>query len=614
MALRLEDISVTYGSRRVVADLWLDAPGGCCTGFLGHNGAGKTTAMRAALGLVRPSAGRVLVDGFDAHRHPREARARMGALIEVCHFQESKGGYLNLVELGRLGGLERGAARREAARRIEQVGLGHAASKPVAAYSQGMRQRLGLAQALLGSPTTLLLDEPTNGLDPEGIHDVRALVRELVEREGCSILLSSHLLAELAGVCDRVAVLREGRLVVQGNTAELLAGGGARYRVEVEDGARARAALERLELAPLDPRERTGGGLLFNVELGSARPAAVTRALGAAGLVEFRAEDHDLAAFYRRASRGELPSEPHSAPATAVEPHARRAPAGPLMRLLGYEHRRLMRAGFWLLLLVPAVIGAAAIGWRALGARALAKEVELGTLATTTDVTAFEALGRGLGAGLPVVALLVLGLASQLIAAEHARGTLRNVLLRPVGRMRTALAKALVVAGAATASYAALLGVCAGLAAYWFDFTDVSELLPNGERFAIVPMEELWPEMRTALLGALWPLLAYGGIGLGIGALVRNGTGALATAFGCVLGLDLLRALVRGDAMEAWLPGTYLPSPLIDTSAVRSFALLSEGVANAPFNHQATALAVPLLWALVGTLIAVQSLARRAVP
>ena len=610
MALVLENLSVTYGSRKVVQDLWLEAPDGCCTGFLGHNGAGKTTAMRAALGLVRPSSGRVLVDGFDALAQNREARARTGALIEVCRFQETLGGYQNLVELGRLAGMDRSAARAEAGRRIEQVGLGHAADRPVENYSQGMRQRLGLAQALIGSPTTLLLDEPTNGLDPEGIQDVRNLVRELVDKENRAVLLSSHLLAELAGVCDRVAVLREGRLLVQGETAALLAGGAARFRVEVEDAARARSELERIELRV--PGDRAAK--VFSLELGDQRPALVAQSLAHAGLLEFHREAHDLTAFYRRASAGELPPPTEPTPAPLRPPSERRAPKGPLARMVGYEHRRLVRAGLPLLLLVPALVGAVSIWRRSARAQSLAEEVDAGTLATTTDVTAFEALGHALAAGLPLVALIVLGVSSQLVSAEHARGTLRNVLLRPVERVHVALGKALVAAGAALGSYLLLLATAAGLAAYWFDFTDVSEILPNGTRFAIVGAEELWPEMRSALLGAVWPLLAYGSLGLCVGALVRQGAAALGAALALVLGLDLARAFAREGGFEGWLPSAYLPSPLGDSSAVRSFAMLSEGVTNAPFLHATTEVAVPLAWCVVALGLATWSLVRRAVP
>src|SRR5262245_12183043 len=158
MTLRLDSVTRRFGAHVALDAVSLHVRRGDCYGFLGHNGAGKTTAMRIALGLDRPQRGRVLVDGFDARDHPREARARMGGLIEQPGFHGHLSGTTNLVLLARLSAMDRGAARTEASRLLEAVGLAHAGSKPVRAYSQGMRQRLGIAQALLGRPAIVLLD------------------------------------------------------------------------------------------------------------------------------------------------------------------------------------------------------------------------------------------------------------------------------------------------------------------------------------------------------------------------------------------------------------------------------------------------------------------------
>jgi len=221
MVLQLLGVSRTFGKQRALDRVTIHVRRGDCYAFIGHNGAGKTSAMRIALGLDRHFEGRVLIEGFDAAQHPREARARMGGLIEVPGFHGTLDGERNLVFLGQLQGLSRLEARREAGRLIELVGLAHAGAKPVGAYSQGMRQRLGIAQALLGQPDLLVLDEPANGLDPAGIQELRALMRRLADQRGLAVFVSSHLLGEIERVCDRIAIVHRGRTLAEGTIAAL---------------------------------------------------------------------------------------------------------------------------------------------------------------------------------------------------------------------------------------------------------------------------------------------------------------------------------------------------------------------------------------------------------
>ena len=171
-------------------DVSLHVHRGDCYGFIGHNGAGKTTALRVALGLLIPQAGRVVVDGFDAARYPREARARMGGLVEWPGFHGQWSGVRNLFVLGQLSGMGRSDARTAARVLFDRVGLAHAGERRVRGYSQGMRQRLGIARALIGRPALLLLDEPMNGLDPEGMEEIRRLLVALTRDEGRTVLLS----------------------------------------------------------------------------------------------------------------------------------------------------------------------------------------------------------------------------------------------------------------------------------------------------------------------------------------------------------------------------------------------------------------------------------------
>jgi ABC-2 type transport system ATP-binding protein len=222
MSLRLLDLRKKYGRHAALDGVSIHVRPGDCYGFLGHNGAGKTTALRIALGLIRPDSGRILVEGFDAVRHPRETRARQGGLIETPGFYPWMSGRSNLVHLAGLSGLSRRDGRREADRLLDVVGLSSSGDRAAGGYSQGMRQRLGIAQALLGDPSLILLDEPLNGLDPEGIEEMRRLLVHLVREDGRTVLLSSHQLSEVAGICNRVGILRQGKVLLEAETKVLL--------------------------------------------------------------------------------------------------------------------------------------------------------------------------------------------------------------------------------------------------------------------------------------------------------------------------------------------------------------------------------------------------------
>ncbi|MFT7535573.1 MAG: ABC-type multidrug transport system ATPase subunit, partial [Hyphomicrobiaceae bacterium] len=194
-ALALRDLHFGYGSRAAVRGVSLQLQAGDCYGFLGHNGAGKTTVMRLCLGLLRPARGSVRIFGIDPSSDRRRANSLVGALIERPGFHLHVSARQNLVALARLQGIAKRLANAEVGRVIECVGLNEAMNRKVGTFSMGMRQRLGIAQALLGKPRLLFLDEPTNGLDPEGIADLRALLHRLTREEGTAIMLSSHQLA-----------------------------------------------------------------------------------------------------------------------------------------------------------------------------------------------------------------------------------------------------------------------------------------------------------------------------------------------------------------------------------------------------------------------------------
>jgi ABC-type multidrug transport system ATPase subunit len=212
-----------YGRLRAVDGIDLDVQAGDVYGFLGANGSGKTTTVRMLLGLVLPTSGEIELLGERMPRAGRRVLPRVGALIEgPAHYGHLSGREnLSLLDASGRGGSWR-TRKRRVDEALDQVGLGGVGRRPVKAYSLGMRQRLGLAGALLRRPELLVLDEPTNGLDPQGITEVRELLLDL-HRSGTTVFLSSHLLAEVEQLCSRVGVLDRGRLVLQDELATLTA-------------------------------------------------------------------------------------------------------------------------------------------------------------------------------------------------------------------------------------------------------------------------------------------------------------------------------------------------------------------------------------------------------
>lgn len=225
-----------WGGRafKALDGLSLGVPQGCVYGLLGPNGAGKSTLLRIIAGLVRPDRGSVSIFGENAGR---ESRRRLGMLIEAPAFYP----FLTAREH-----LEMFARMSDTVTMVEpilrRVGIGYAADKKVAAFSLGMKQRLGIGCALVGRPDAIVLDEPTNGLDPDGILEMRSLIVDLAQKDGITVLLSSHLLDEVERVCERVAILRSGRMAAHGKVADLL-DSQARFWLNVDSP---QAVLERL--------------------------------------------------------------------------------------------------------------------------------------------------------------------------------------------------------------------------------------------------------------------------------------------------------------------------------------------------------------------------------
>jgi ABC-2 type transport system ATP-binding protein len=213
--IEVSGLTKRFGEHRAVDDLSFTAPAGQVTGVVGPNGAGKTTTFRCLLGLARPTSGAALIDGLP-YRELAQPRRQVGAVLEAMGFHPARSGRNHLRVLARAAAIDQ--ARIDGL--LELVGLAGAADRRVGGYSLGMRQRLGLAAAMLGDPSTVVLDEPVNGLDPAGVAWARRLLRAWAD-EGRTVVVSSHLLTELAQVADRVVVIQNGRLVGETDIAAL---------------------------------------------------------------------------------------------------------------------------------------------------------------------------------------------------------------------------------------------------------------------------------------------------------------------------------------------------------------------------------------------------------
>ena len=238
-AIETSGLSKRFGDREVIRGVDLRVPRGTAFGYLGPNGAGKTTLIRTLLGLTAASAGEMQLLGLPVPARRAEALARVGAIVEQPLFHDHLTGRENLLIVAAARGGE-AAARIDDA--LDRVGLRARADDRVKTYSLGMRQRLGIARCLLADPELLILDEPLNGLDPAGILEFRDFVRDFVAG-GRTIVVSSHLLDEIEKTCDHVAIVDQGRIVVQGALDELRGGGEPTVRIEVDEPARARALL-----------------------------------------------------------------------------------------------------------------------------------------------------------------------------------------------------------------------------------------------------------------------------------------------------------------------------------------------------------------------------------
>ncbi|MHC5036714.1 MAG: ABC transporter ATP-binding protein [Planctomycetota bacterium] len=269
-AVEIRDLTKTFGRVHAVDGLVMDVPAGEIFGLLGPNGAGKTTTLRILSALLRPTAGSVRVFGLDAWRQHPQLATRCGMMIEEPGLFPNLSGRKNLEILARLRGLKGPTLRDEVDRALDFAGLQDAAERPVRTYSTGMKQMVGLALAMIGSPDLIVLDEPTSGLDPASVVHLRETLLDLHRTRGATFLLSSHHLAEMESLCTRVAILGHGRLLAAGAPDDLFTDDPATVRLKVSDKTRAEGIASALE----ECRLLEGTGKDLEVEI---RPSVVPR-------------------------------------------------------------------------------------------------------------------------------------------------------------------------------------------------------------------------------------------------------------------------------------------------------------------------------------------------
>ena len=293
-----------YGEVTAVDSLDLSIEKGEVFGLLGPNGAGKTTTTLMLLGLTDPTSGTAVIAGHNCTREPIEVKRIVGYLPDNVGFYPEMTGRQNLVFTGEMNGLDRKEAEKRAEELLERVGMTYAADRPAGKYSRGMWQRLGIADVLMKDPQIIIMDEPTLGIDPEGMRELIKLIRELSDKDGRTILISSHQLYQIQQICDRVGIFVGGKLIACGRIDELgrqLMSEGL-YQIDVKvdpDSQAVRAILEKIPGVKEVAKQRDGS---YHIESSSDIRREVTGSLLMQGftLIEMRSRGGDLDEIYRK--------------------------------------------------------------------------------------------------------------------------------------------------------------------------------------------------------------------------------------------------------------------------------------------------------------------------
>lgn len=271
IVLSVKNVTKKIGRKWIIHDVTFDVRKGEIFGFLGPNGAGKTTTIRMLVDLIKPTSGTIKVCGYDVNRQQEQALRHIGSIVENPEMYSFLTGWENLEHFARM---QQGIDRQRIAEVVDIVRLERRIHDKVSTYSLGMRQRLGIAQALLGRPKLLILDEPTNGLDPKGIKEMRHFIQQLAE-EGLAVFVSSHLLSEIQLLCDRVAIISGGRVLAVGEVDALISGSNDYVVWELKPAAQGKRILSGLEYC--DIVEEPESVLDDNLLAGMSGEAIVTR-------------------------------------------------------------------------------------------------------------------------------------------------------------------------------------------------------------------------------------------------------------------------------------------------------------------------------------------------
>src|SRR6266404_4494896 len=283
VVIRARELTKRYGANIAVDHIDLEVEAGEIVGILGPNGSGKTTTILMLLGLTEPTSGQAEVAGFDPLREPLEVKRRVGYMPDQVGFYDGLSARDNLAYTGRLAGLPRAEIDDRFADAMQRVGLGAVSHARVRTFSQGMRQRLGLAEVLMKRPSVAILDEPTTALDPHSTQEFLAMIRGL-KADGTAVLLSSHHLDQVQSVCDRVALFNQGRIALSGSVTELagrVLGGGHVIDVEARGPEGTRGIADRLAAMPGVVRVQPLGGDVYRVDCQSDLRAEIARHLAA---------------------------------------------------------------------------------------------------------------------------------------------------------------------------------------------------------------------------------------------------------------------------------------------------------------------------------------------
>ena len=549
----------TYGHVTAVDNVDLTVERGDVYGFLGPNGAGKTTTLRMLLGLIRPDSGEARLFGRDPLKEGARALDGVAGFVEAPRFYPYMTGRRNL---DLVAALDAGDARGRIDDALHTVELFDRASDKVGGYSHGMRQRLGIAGALIRDPSLLILDEPTTGLDPAGMRDMKRLVRRLAD-QGLTVLLSSHIMDEVEELCDRLAIVRSGRVIYEGRLDELLHSTGQRYGLRTTDDRRA------LEIATHQPgvgdvrREDDGSLEPGRGRVGGRRTVDRARA-GRAG--------HPRARAGRGQPRGAvLPPDRGRRARRAAGLDQRREPRGGQgMTAAALPARAARRPGTWTVYKWELrKLRSQKRTYLGLGAAVVVPCIFIVALMVETggpERVPFGRYVRETGLAIPLVLLLfgsiwlfpliVSLVAGDIVAAEDRNGTLKTILTRSVERHQIFIAKVLAAftyAVAALLLFAAVAAIFGGLRFGFHPLTTLSGTKVGVGHGLILT--------GGALLAYLMPVLAVACIALLLSTVTRNSAAAIVGALmislimqllGIISGLEFLRPYLLSTQFDAW--------------------------------------------------------------